>query len=96
MFFYFKEIFIYLFVNLKLKLLGCIHEDCTYKNIQLGYSVFVIGKTDAKHQFHPIAIGSTSHEQTPDMAWFYAASKKICKRLGINMGEFHLMTDASD
>ena len=56
---------------------GCGHHDGTYKIVRTGYTLFVVGKTDGPHSFHPCAVGLTSHEKTPDFEWFLRAVKKF-------------------
>ncbi len=55
----------------------------------------MLGKTDATHQFHLIAIAVTSHETMSDFELFYKGVIELCKCLKIKTGELYIMQDAS-
>ena len=54
----------------------------------------VFGKTDAHHQFHPIALNLTSHETQYDFERFYAGLNQLKSSLNPNICINYIMQDA--
>ena len=59
---------------------GVFHIDGTYKLLKNGFPLVVIGVSDIRGQFHPIAFCITSNEEEGDFTEFYLGmiSKLSC------------------
>jgi len=67
-----------------------IHADKTYKLLWQGYPVFVIGSSDKRNVFHPIAIGVCGHENADDFEFIF----NTLRNFGYNPE--YLMCDDAD
>jgi DNA-binding transcriptional regulator YiaG len=80
--------------NLDTDLPGVYHIDSTYKLIRNGFMVYVFGKTDMQHKFHPIALGVYSHEQKEDFEHFYESLIKAASKIDIDFDPDFIIQDA--
>ncbi|CAF1095723.1 unnamed protein product, partial [Brachionus calyciflorus] len=73
---------------------GCYHVDSTYKLIKNGFPLTVLGRTDIKHDFHPIAFCISSHEQEMDYNEFYAGLTNLANIQDIEFDPQYFLQDA--
>ena len=66
----------------------------TYKIVKYNYPLFVLGYTDLRGQFFPVAFMYTSHEKVEDFSHFINSFKTLCQQFKFDFSPKFLVTDA--
>lgn len=73
---------------------GVFHIDATYKIVKYNYPLLVLGYTDLKGQFFPVAFMYTSHEKVEDFDHFFTSFMNVCNAFNFEFKPKYLVSDA--